>query len=257
MSPPTGWGRCAPARARGDRGRPVRRTLDARGRPTSGGALPFPHREVRPRALLGLAASGRHRAVVCPTGGSPGAAGPLGGRAARRRAGDPVGVPVGASPDARPRPQLPPFAPPLPERRRGRHLRPPRQRLRAGEGRPQRPCRCAVGGQRLLARGRRRSSRLSGMARRGGHEVPLRRACRSREGPRGPDGGVAHLRAGTCGGGPGARRGGAGRTGAGARGPAARDPSLRPSCEASTRARRCSSSPPCPRGPSASRGAWS
>lgn len=33
------------------------------------GELPFPHRRVRPRELAALAASGRHRAVVCPTGG--------------------------------------------------------------------------------------------------------------------------------------------------------------------------------------------
>ncbi len=33
------------------------------------GELPFPHRHVRPRELEGLAASGRHRAIVCPTGG--------------------------------------------------------------------------------------------------------------------------------------------------------------------------------------------
>ncbi len=33
------------------------------------GVLPFPHRHVRPRDLLALAASGRYRAVVCPTGG--------------------------------------------------------------------------------------------------------------------------------------------------------------------------------------------
>jgi glycosyltransferase involved in cell wall biosynthesis len=33
------------------------------------GELPFPHRRVRPRELTALAASGRYRAVVCPTGG--------------------------------------------------------------------------------------------------------------------------------------------------------------------------------------------
>ncbi len=33
------------------------------------GELPFPHRSVRPRELEMLAASGRYRAVVCPTGG--------------------------------------------------------------------------------------------------------------------------------------------------------------------------------------------
>jgi glycosyltransferase involved in cell wall biosynthesis len=31
--------------------------------------LPFPHRRVRPRELEALAASGRYRAVICPTGG--------------------------------------------------------------------------------------------------------------------------------------------------------------------------------------------
>jgi glycosyltransferase involved in cell wall biosynthesis len=44
------------------------------GRLQHGGAafaaeLPFPHRHVRPHELYGLAASGRYRAVVCPTGG--------------------------------------------------------------------------------------------------------------------------------------------------------------------------------------------
>jgi|HubBroStandDraft_3_1064219.scaffolds.fasta_scaffold07819_3 glycosyltransferase involved in cell wall biosynthesis len=33
------------------------------------GELPFPHRHVRPHQLASLAASGRYRAVVCPTGG--------------------------------------------------------------------------------------------------------------------------------------------------------------------------------------------
>lgn len=44
------------------------------GRSTHGGAdfhgeLPFPHRRVQPGQLFALAASGRYRAVVCPTGG--------------------------------------------------------------------------------------------------------------------------------------------------------------------------------------------
>ena len=44
------------------------------GRSKHGGAafdgdLPFPHRHVRQRELYALAASGRYRAVVCPTGG--------------------------------------------------------------------------------------------------------------------------------------------------------------------------------------------
>jgi glycosyltransferase involved in cell wall biosynthesis len=34
-----------------------------------GGELPFPHRHVAPHELASLAASGRYRAVVCPTGG--------------------------------------------------------------------------------------------------------------------------------------------------------------------------------------------
>ncbi len=39
------------------------------------GQLPFPHRHLHQRELAGLAASGRYRAVVCPTGGrvAPGA----------------------------------------------------------------------------------------------------------------------------------------------------------------------------------------
>ncbi len=39
------------------------------GGPDRAGELPFPHREVRPSALLGLAASGRYRAVIVPSGG--------------------------------------------------------------------------------------------------------------------------------------------------------------------------------------------
>ncbi len=35
----------------------------------SAGELPFPHRHVHPRELHALTASGRYRAVVCPTGG--------------------------------------------------------------------------------------------------------------------------------------------------------------------------------------------
>ena len=40
------------------------------------GQLPFPHRHLHQRELAGLAASGRYRAVVCPTGGRV-ARGPL------------------------------------------------------------------------------------------------------------------------------------------------------------------------------------
>jgi glycosyltransferase involved in cell wall biosynthesis len=39
------------------------------GGPARRGELPFPHRHVGPRELYGLSASGRYRAVVCPTGG--------------------------------------------------------------------------------------------------------------------------------------------------------------------------------------------
>ena len=39
------------------------------GGPHFEGELPFPHRQVAPRGLQALASSGRHRAVVCPTGG--------------------------------------------------------------------------------------------------------------------------------------------------------------------------------------------
>ena len=39
------------------------------GGPEYSGELPFPHRRVRQRELWRLAASGRYRAVVCPTGG--------------------------------------------------------------------------------------------------------------------------------------------------------------------------------------------
>ncbi len=49
--------------------------------------LPFPHRHVRPHELYALAASGRYRAVVCPTGGR---LAPLAAWAGARRAGVPL-----------------------------------------------------------------------------------------------------------------------------------------------------------------------
>jgi glycosyltransferase involved in cell wall biosynthesis len=62
------------------------------GRLQHGGAqyaqeLPFPHRSVRPHELYALAASGRYRAVVCPTGGR---IAPLATWAGARRAGVPL-----------------------------------------------------------------------------------------------------------------------------------------------------------------------
>lgn len=51
------------------------------------GQLPLPHRQVRPRELAGLAASGRYRAVVCPTGGR---LAPLASWAGARRARVPL-----------------------------------------------------------------------------------------------------------------------------------------------------------------------
>jgi glycosyltransferase involved in cell wall biosynthesis len=62
------------------------------GRLQHGGAafateLPFPHRHVRPHELYALAASGRYRAVVCPTGGR---LAPLATWAGARRGGVPL-----------------------------------------------------------------------------------------------------------------------------------------------------------------------
>jgi glycosyltransferase involved in cell wall biosynthesis len=62
------------------------------GRSTHGGAdfageLPFPHLYVEPRELFALAASGRYRAVVCPTGGR---LAPLASWAGARRARVPL-----------------------------------------------------------------------------------------------------------------------------------------------------------------------
>jgi glycosyltransferase involved in cell wall biosynthesis len=51
------------------------------------GEMPFPHRHVRPRMLAPLAASGRYRAVVCPTGGR---VAPLATWAGARRARTPL-----------------------------------------------------------------------------------------------------------------------------------------------------------------------
>jgi glycosyltransferase involved in cell wall biosynthesis len=51
------------------------------------GELPFPNRRVTPRALHGLAASGKYRAVVCPTGGRMA---PLTTWSGARRAGAPL-----------------------------------------------------------------------------------------------------------------------------------------------------------------------
>jgi len=53
----------------------------------SAGELPFPHRSVRPRELQAIAASGRYRAVVCPTGGR---LAPLASWAGARRARVPL-----------------------------------------------------------------------------------------------------------------------------------------------------------------------
>ena len=57
------------------------------GGPAGPARLPFPAREATPRELLGLAASGRHRAVVVSTAGR---AAPLAAWAGARRAGLPV-----------------------------------------------------------------------------------------------------------------------------------------------------------------------
>jgi glycosyltransferase involved in cell wall biosynthesis len=51
------------------------------------GELPFPHRHVPPRELYALAASGRYRAIVCPTGGR---LAPLATWAGARRGGTPL-----------------------------------------------------------------------------------------------------------------------------------------------------------------------
>ena len=122
------------------------------------GELPFPHRHVRPRELAALAASGRYRAVVCPTGGRVAPAATWAGARRAARPADPVGVAVGAPAQRGSRAQLPPAATPVPLGRRGRHLRPARQRLRAGARRTQRARRPAVGRQRLLERARGRGA---------------------------------------------------------------------------------------------------
>ena len=66
------------------------------GRHGTRGELSFPHRAVAPCAACALAASGRYRAVVCPTGGRLAPAGGVGRRAPRRCPADPLGVAVGA-----------------------------------------------------------------------------------------------------------------------------------------------------------------
>ncbi len=57
------------------------------GGPGAPAPLPFPHRRVRPHELFSLAAGGRYRAVVCPTGGR---LAPLATWAGARRAGAPL-----------------------------------------------------------------------------------------------------------------------------------------------------------------------
>jgi len=57
------------------------------GGPGFEGAMPFPHRHVKPRELYALAASGDYRAVVCPTGGR---LAPLAGWRGARRARVPL-----------------------------------------------------------------------------------------------------------------------------------------------------------------------
>ena len=76
----------APARARADRAGAVGGAAKHGGADFAG-ELPFPHRHVRPRELFALAASGRYRAVVCPTGGR---FAPLAAWAGARRGGIPV-----------------------------------------------------------------------------------------------------------------------------------------------------------------------
>ena len=97
------------------------------------GELPFPHRRASRRARL--APPGRERRATArwsarPAGGSRLPATWAGARAGRRAA-DPVGVAVGAPAQRRARAQLPAAAAALPLGRRGRHLRPARERLRA------------------------------------------------------------------------------------------------------------------------------
>ncbi len=57
------------------------------GGPAHGEELPFPHRQVSPAGVWGLATSGAHRGVVCSTGGRLAL---LGGWAGARRAGLPL-----------------------------------------------------------------------------------------------------------------------------------------------------------------------
>ena len=134
----------------------------------SEGDLPFPHRHVRQRELAALARERPLPRRGVPHRRSRGAAGHVAGHPSRTRAADPVGLAVGAPAQRRARTQLPPAAPPLPLGRRGGHLWPARQRLRAGTGRAQRARRPAVRRQRLLERtgGRGPAARTPGPHRR-------------------------------------------------------------------------------------------
>ena len=157
----------APARARGRSSSRCSAAAPAR-RPGAGAASCPSLTAGSPSASsAALVASGRYRAVVCPTGGRVALPAAWAGARRARRAVDPVGLAVGAPAHAPPIALSYRDAPALPLRRRGRHLRAARQRLRGRARRAQRARRAAGGGQRFLARARRQGAAGAALARGG------------------------------------------------------------------------------------------
>ena len=146
------------------------------GGPDPSGELPFPARHVRPHELYRLAASGRYRAVVCPTGGRAALLASWAGARAGRVPADPVGLAVGPPAHAGPPAQLPAAAAPVPLGAGGRHLRAPRQRLRPPPWRGQRVRGAPGGGQRVLVGPAGRRAPAAGLAAGRSDAVRVRRA---------------------------------------------------------------------------------
>ena len=229
--------------------------------PIQPGELPFPARDVGPARAL---RAGRRRGLPggrVPHRGTRGPVGELGRSPCRAHPPDPVGLAVGPPADAGPRAQLPAAAASVRIRAGGRHLRAPRERVRATTRRRQRVRGAPGRGQRVLVRPRRRRAAAAELAAGGADALRVRRATGAREK------GLAVLLDAWAQAGPpptsalvlvGARTGqpqGEG-TNARARRSTRSASSRRSDCARSTRTRTCWSCRRSPRRASASRGGW-
>ena len=260
---PRGRARAA-ARARGHRAGAVRRPLAARRRRRSRASC---RSRTATCARGELRRAGRERRATARSSAPPAGVWRR-WRPGRARAARGVPLILWASLWAHPRSagaraQLPAAAAPVPLGRRGRHLRPARERLRAGARRAQR-----------ARRRRSRSTTTSGAPptsrrralpagpRRRGHTVPVRRSRRAREGRWGCCGGLARAQLRTADGRAVAGRGrprsvvAAGAADAPGRRSFASIRWRRESCATSTRPATCWSCPRSRPAPFASRGVW-